>query len=243
MLTRLALLSLLLTGLVLADDRSNYEMLKLQISEQRRVLGRYHQDRQYPEAMKVQKEIAELSRLALDLALRSPDIGDAGAWKDHANVLKDAGYPQQALEAIDQYMKTPLLKRNGFREGWTKRADIYKRENEFDKAHNCLDRAMKYADEPREQFQILKTQANLFLKQADPQKALAKVMAANKLVPEIEEKHRLNAERDIQSLFVKTYKDLGASEKARVAKLKELELRRELLDEEIEHFNSDYPEE
>jgi tetratricopeptide (TPR) repeat protein len=242
MWTKLALITFLLTGLVLADDRSEYELLKLKISEQRRVLGRHHHDRQYTEAMEVQKEIAELSRQALAVALESPDIQDSGAWNHHANVLRDAGYTEEALEAVDQYMKTPLLKRNGFREGWTKRADIYKRQLDFNKAHECLGQALEYADSPRERFHILKSQANLYLKQAQPQNALAKVLVARKLISKMDENRRLNAERDVQSIFVKVYRDLGAGEKAREAKWKELEFRRELLDQEIERFNSEYPQ-
>jgi tetratricopeptide (TPR) repeat protein len=239
---RLALLALLLTGLALADDRADYDLLKLKISEQRRVLGRYHHDRQYDKALKVQEEVAELSRQALELALRSPEIQDSDAWKYHANILRDAGYTEEALEAVDQYMKTPLLKRNGFREGWTKRAEIYKRQLNYPKAQECLAKAMEYTNSPRERFQLLKTQAQLYLKQAEHENALEKAVLAQKLVADIEEAHRLNARRDMQSLFVKIYREMGESEKARDAKLKELELRQELLNKEIEQFNWEYPE-
>jgi len=242
MWTKLALIAFLLTGLALADDRSEYELLKLKISEQRRVLGLHHHDRQYSQAIAVQKEIAELSRQALDVALDSPKIQDSGAWIHHANVLRDTGYTEEALEAVDHYMKTPLLKRNGFRQGWTKRSDIYKRQLDFDKAQECLDHALEYAESPRERFHLIKAQAKLHLEQAQPENALAKALVARKLVTEIDENHRLNAERDMQSMLVKVYRDLGEAEKAREAKWKELELRRELLDQEIERFNSEYPE-
>ena len=61
------------------------------------------------------------------------------------------------------------------------------------------------------------------------------------MIPELEAEKRTNAQRDLQSILVKTYRDLGESEKAREAKLEELRLKKELLDREIEEFDRDYP--
>lgn len=233
---------LLLTGLAVADDRSEYEELKLKISEQKRELSRFHGDRQYTEAMKSQKEIAELSRQALEVALKSPEIDNANAWNYHAKMMKEVGYFDEALEAVSKYLKTPLLKRNGFREGWSTRADIYKRRGDYEQAQKCYQKALQYADSPRERFQLAKQEANLYLKEAQPKKALDKIQDAEKLIPQIEEQHRLNAQRDVESILVKAYRDLDDATKARAAKYKVLELRRELLNAEIEKFNSEYPE-
>jgi len=240
---KLFLISLLLSGLAVADDKSDYESLKNKIGEQRRVLNEYHSNRQYPEAIKLQKEIAELSRQALELALKSPDIDDPGAWNYHANTLRDVGYTEDALKAVDRYMKTPLLKRSGFREGWSKRAGIYKKQRDFETAQECYRKALQYAESPKEKFQILKSQANLYLRQAEPRKALSKADEAGALIDQLEVDQRTQAQRDLQSILVKTYRDLGESEKARTAKLKELELKKALLDLEIQNFNTDYPQE
>ena len=238
---KILVIALFLCGLAVADDKSDYENLKNKIGDQRRVLNEYHSNRQYPEAIKLQKEIAELSREALDLALRSPDIDDPGAWNYHANTLRDVGYTEEALKAVGRYMKTPLLKRNGFREGWSKRAGIYKKQRDYDKAQDCYQKALQYAESPKEEFQILKNQANLYLRQAEPKKALSKAKEAEEMIPELEAEKRTNAQRDLQSILVKTYRDLGESEKAREAKLEELRLKKELLDREIEEFDRDYP--
>lgn len=238
---KILVIALFLCGLALADDKSDYENLKNKIGEQRRVLNEYHSNRQYPEAIKLQKEIAELSREALDLALKSPDIDDPGAWNYHANTLRDVGYTEEALKAVDRYMKTPLLKRNGFREGWSKRAGIYKKQRDYDKAQDCYQKALQYAESPKEKFQILKDQANLYLRQAEPKKALSKAKEAEGVIPNLEAEKRTNAQRELQSILVKTYRDLGESEKAREAKLKELQLKKERLDQEIQEFDRDYP--
>ena len=241
MFLKIALLTLLLTGLVLSDDRADYDLLKLKVSEQRRVLGQHHQNRQYTEAVRAQEKIAKLSREALKIALSSPDIPNSDAWRYHANVMRDSGYTEDALEAVSQFLKTPLLRRSGFREGWMKRADIYQKQLDYPMAQDSLAKALDYADTPPEQFQILKTQARLYLKAADTERALSRALSAEKLLADIEQEHRLNAQRDLQSPLIKVYRELGESEKAREAKLKELELRRELLNKEIEKFNSEYP--
>ena len=240
---KLFLISLLLSGLAVADDKSDYEGLKNKIGEQRRVLNEYHSNRQYSDAIKLQKEIAELSRQALELALESPDIDDPGAWNYHANTLRDVGYTEEALKAVDRYMKTPLLKRSGFREGWSKRAGIYQKQRDYQTAQECYRKALKYAESPKEKFQILKSQANLYLRQAEPQKALTKADEAAALIEQLEADRRTQAQRDLQSIMIKVFRDLGESEKARTAKLKELELKKALLDLEIQNFDSDYPEE
>jgi tetratricopeptide (TPR) repeat protein len=237
------LVCLLLCGPAVADDQSDYESLKNTIGEQRRVLNEYHSNRQYPEAIKLQKEIAELSRQALELALKSPDIDDPGAWNYHANTLRDVGYTEEALKAVDRYMKTPLLKRNGYREGWTKRAGIYKKQRDYDRAQDCYRKALQYAESPKEEFQIVKNQANLCLRQAQPRKALSKAEEAGALIEQLELNRRTQAQRDLQSILVKIYRDLGDSERARAAKLKELELKKALLDLEIQNFDIDYPKE
>ena len=240
---KILFISLLLSGLAVADDKSDYESLKNKIGEQRRVLNEYHSNRQYPEAIKLQVEIAELSRQALELALKSPDIDDPGAWSYHANTLRDVGYTEEALKAVDRYMKTPLLKRSGFREGWSKRAGIYKKQRDYDRAQDCYRKALQYAESPKEEFQILKNQANLYLRQAEPHKALSKANEAEAIIPKLEAERQTQAQRDLQSILMKTYRDLGESEKARTAKLKELELKKVLLDLEIQNFDTDYPNE
>lgn len=236
-----ALVGLLLTGIAFADDRADYDALKNQISEQRRSLNRFDRDKDYTNAMKTQKELAESAKEALKIALDSPDIDDAEAWMYNVNVLKDAGYYEESLKALDQYFKTPLLKRSRHREGWTKRAWIYKRLEESDKAELAYAKALGYAETPRERFHIYREQANLLLQEGEAKKALPKVEAAQELVPQIEEERRLNAERDLQSLWVRTYKALGQADQARQAKQRELELRQLLLNQEIKRFEDEYP--
>ena len=59
----------------------------------------------------------------------------------------------------------------------------------------------------------MKSQANLYLRQAEPRKALTKADEAGALIDQLEADRRTQAQRDLQSILVKTYRDLGESEK------------------------------
>lgn len=241
MFKNLALMALLLTGIALADDLSDYDNLKTRINEQRRVLRELHSNRQYSEAIQMQEAIAKLSNQALELALKSPEIDAPGAWKYHANTLREVGYTEEALQAVDAFMQTPLLKRNDFREGWTRRAEIHKRARDYQKAQDCYRQALQYSETPNEKFQIIKNQAELELKEAKPDRALERVKEAQVYLPELEPQRRTQAERTLQWLLVKIHKEAGNADAARAAKFKELELRKQILEQEIERFDADYP--
>ena len=241
MLRRVCLLALLITGLTLADDRADYEHKKVDIQEQKRILNKYHSDRQYPQAIEQQKVVAKLADEALQIALNSAEIPNAPAWKYQADIMNEVGYADEALKAIDEYMKTPLLDRRGQMEGWKKRAQIYRRAKDFAKAKEATMKAFELADNPRDRFNLRRDIANADVRERQLTEATAEAKAMEMLLPEIEVDKAVQAQRDLEGLRVRIYRETGNAAAAREAKLKELELRKVLLDKELEDFDSKYP--
>ncbi len=238
---RILFIALLLFGLGWADDQADYDRLKASIQEQKRKLNKEHSLRHYGEAMATQKVLADLSNQALQLALKSPQIGDSGAWNYHADTLKDAGLHQEALEAVTKYLATPLLDRNGFRNGWRKRSQIYKRLGQPERALECLEQALTFSDDPRDQFYVYRDRANIHLDEAQPEDALRSAQKMTPLADTVDEKHHLSVSRDLQSTLVRVHKELGNAGEARQARRKEWELRKEILDADLANFDQKYP--
>lgn len=239
---RILLVFFIFSGLCWADDQADYDQIKAKIQEQKRELGRHHSRRHFAEAMATQKEIASLSKEALELALKSPHIGDAGAWNYHAGTLNDAGLHQQALEAVTRYLATPLLDRNGFRNGWRKRAQIYRRQANWDEALKCLDKALTFSDEARDKFYVYRDRAHIQLDQAEPESALRESEKMASVVESVEEKHRKAAQRDLQSTLVRVHRELGNAEQARTARRREMEFKKEILEFDLAHFDEKFPQ-
>lgn len=232
---------LALTATTLADEQARYEKIRVEIEEQKRALNQYHRLRDYPSAMERQKEIAMLSRTALELALRSPDISNSRAWKAHANALAEAGLSVDALAALDEYLKTPLLDRSGHLGAWRKRAQIYRRAREDGKALAAYEGALQFVDNPRDRFHILKEQARILLDASNPAGAQELAQKMADLIPRVEEPRQKNFRRDYQSLMTRIFKASGQAGPAREAKWEELKLRLELLQEELERFPQRFP--
>lgn len=238
----MTLVALLLTGWTFADDRSDYDAKKVEVEAQKRVLNEYHKLRNYPKAIEAQKEIAKLSQAALELALKSPQINNSGAWSYHADALIAAGLSDAALVALNNYFKTPLLDRNGHMNGWRKRAQIYRRASQHEMATKAYQQALVYASTPRDKFNLMRDQSNLYLELAETDHALKTTEQMPVLIQRMETDKQSAAQRDYQGILSRIYKDAGNATLARAAKLEELKMKLMLLNLEVQDFPSKYPE-
>jgi tetratricopeptide (TPR) repeat protein len=239
---KVCLLALLVIGTVWADDKADYERSKIDVQERMRELNRAHGLKSYEQAMKLQGEVAAMSRKALEFALKSPDIQDSGAWRFHSDTLRDSGFTEEALVALDAYFKTPLLDRNGKREGWKRRSQIYKRAGDMAQAQAALERALRLADKPNDEFNLRRDLANHFLKEQKPDAAFEQTTQMTSILSKLEADRHLSAQRDLQSVLQRVYEELGNAAAARQAKYEVLKLRLKLLQEEVDGFDARYPE-
>ena len=237
----ICLLALLTTGLLLADDRADYDRLKVELQEQKRILNRYHSDRDYAEAISQQDLIAENSRKALDMALKSAEIGNAGAWEFHARMLRDVGLTEEALRAVDEYLKTPLLERAKQKNAWKMKAQIYRRAKDHSAAEAAYRKAISLADEAHERFNLTRDIAGLKLRDSKVSEAQALAQQLRTMLAEIEAKRQASAERSLQGLLIRSYRETGDAEAARAARFKLLELRKAQVEEELAEFDHKYP--
>lgn len=241
MLIRCLLVTLVISGLAWADDIATYDRLKLEIQEQKRTLQRHHNSRDYATATRIQNEIAAISDKALQLGLDSPDIKDRTAWSYRADVMRDIGRYQDALKAIDSYMASPLLDREGTRQGWRKRYDVYKRMDDLESAEKALTQAIAYADKVNDRFYHRRDMANLKIKMGAPAQALTVTQEMVGLVSEFEAARQDKAQRDYQSTLVKIYEEIGKADEAREARRRELELSVKVAQKTLDDFEVSFP--
>ena len=239
---KLCLVALFLTGLAWADDKADYERTQVEIQQMTRNLGQLQANKSYKEALRLQVQIADLSQKALDIALSSAELSNAKAWQYHAKTLKNVGHTEAALKALDNYFKTPLLDRNAQRDGWKKRAEIYARARDDKRALKAYEKALSLADDPRDAFALRRDIASRQIRMSEPDEALKQAQKMELLIDKMEASQRLRAQRNLQSLLVRIYRELGDATATRLAKFRELELRREMLQEEIDHFDQRYPD-
>lgn len=234
MLKYVCLLILLLTCLGLADNKADYEHKLADIQEQKRLLNDYHLSRRYSDAIAQQRVIAEKSEEALKLARRSTEISDDEAWIFHADVLRDIGYSEQALKALEDYLNLPLLDQKKRMEGWKRRAQILRRAKNFEQAKSAYEKAYALAEVPRDEFYLRRELAGLEIAERKLTEAGVEAKAMEAMLPRINESERLRAQRDLQGLLARLYKESGDAAAAHQAKIRELRLRRDLLDKEIQ---------
>ena len=238
---RICLLALLLLGISGADERSDYDRLKLDITEHKRELNQLHSKRDYKQAMLLQEKIAGLASQALELGLKSTDVKNRGVWIHYADVMKDLGRPEEALKAIDSYMKTPLLDRNGQRNGWRKRFEIYRKNEDYAKAEQALERALSLADKASDGFAYRRDMANLKLKMGRPQEALQQAEAMKAQIADMESAQRLRSESQYRATLVRIYEETGDSQRAEEARRRELQLKVELAERALDDFEVSFP--
>lgn len=243
MFIRICLLALFTIGIALADDRYEYDRLKLEIQEQKRALNRHHSMKEYREAIVIQDKIAKLAGKALKLGLASPEIKDRGVWSYHADIMKDVGRNTDALEAVDAYMKTPLLNRNGRRHGWRKRYEIHKRSQDFKRAERALGRSLSFTDRVSDRFNSHRDLANLKLKSGSADSALDQANKMKALLGEFDEERRPSAQKTYQATLVKIYEEMGNASGARDARWNELKLKVLLTRRELDNFEQAFPKE
>lgn len=237
----LLLLVTLLAGPAPADPQADYERLKIDIQEQRRELNILHGRRHYKSATELQTKIAQLARRALELALGSPRIGNSGALSYHASVMAEMGRYQEALQALDQYMRVPMLNRSDLANGWRKRAEVHKRAGDSEGALRCYQEAAALVERPRDRFHLLRSQARILIEGQRNQEALDIAAQLPVLIEKMEPERRDSAKKEHQSLLARILREQGDVEGARRAKKRELELRKLLLDRELAEFDHKYP--
>ena len=235
------LLALLLTGLVAADAREDYDQLKDKIRQQRRVLNEYHSRKDYAEAARLKNQVKGLLDEALELGKKAPEVSQASLWNYHSSNLKDLGYFELALTAMENYLKSPLLDRNGFRDGWRKKAQIYRQTGDLESGGKAFERALTYAEKPQDQFGLRRELVNLGLKTSNREACDAQLQKMRELLPTLETDRQLKSEIDLVTLGGRVYRQFGESQLAREAKKREMTLRKQLLERELENFEAHYP--
>ena len=240
MTVRLLLLCLLLSLPLSADQQADYDRLKTDIAEQKRTLSKFEKQGRYTEAIPLQDSIAKLAQSALDIALASPEIGDASAYSYYVGVLKDVGKTEQALAALGAYQELPLLERDQLVEVWRKRAEIYRKAGD-DRALDSYRKGAEATDKPRERgwFQI--DAARMLVDLGRPDEALAEISKLPQLIATLEPAQQESLERDRQSVLEKAYREKGDAALAREAKKREIELRLLVLQRELAEFDQKYP--
>ncbi len=241
MLIRCLLLTVLISTVAWADDLANYDRLKLDIQEAKRTLQRHHNARDYATATRVQNEIAGLADKALQLGLQSPDIKARRAWSYQADVMRDIGRYQEALKALDAYMASPLLDRDGTRQGWRKRYDIYKRMEDNEAAEQALLKAISLADKVNDRFYHRRDLANLRLKRGQSAQALEVAKEMEQLLGQFESDRQTRVQRDYHSTLAKLYEEAGQAREAQESRRRELELSVKLAQRTLEDFERSFP--
>lgn len=238
-----ALLFVLLTvASTQADERARYDQMKVDINELKRELGEAHKLRRYPSAIELQEELTAAAQAAFQFAQETPGFHERGARIFYVDNLMAAGRYEAALEQLDIFLKTPLLERGGFREGWRKKSKIYQRLDDVQRTKESLLKALSYADDPHQQVQLTRELAQLELKQQNYESAEELARDIKELLPEVRGEQQLNAELGYLSLLVKLFRETDQTAEARAARLEEMKLRRRKLDQEINHFSHRYPE-
>lgn len=226
----------LLVSFAVADVKAGYEQQKADIQEQKRVLNRLHMERRYEEAMAQQKAVVALSEDALRSVLKSTDVPVGEAWLFHADILRDVGLTDQALQALDSYMRTPSLTREEQLQGWKKRTQIYRRARSLELYRAAFAEAYALADQPKEKFRLRMDRAGFELGEHNVTEAEEEIEPLRRLLLETDEEDRLSLERDLQSLLVRLYKENGDEVEWRKARQRELEVRIQLLEREREQL-------
>lgn len=238
---RICLAAFFLTTLASADQREAYDRIRDEIRETRRTLNEAHSQRDYVEATRLQKQIRRLLEEALKTGRETPDVSQASLWNFQADTLRDIGYPDEALRALENYLKTPLLDRNGFRNAWKKRGRLHQRMDNSDKARRAWERALTFADPPQERLAIQKELAQLALRNSDQAACYALLQQMESSLKSLDNTRRLRAAHQLESLKVRAYRKFGDADLARTAKKQELLLKKQLLEHELESFEANYP--
>lgn len=240
MKTYLCLVLLLLTCLGSADDKTDYQRRLAEVQEQKKLLNETHRARRYSEAPALQESAARKSEETLKFARASAEIPDDVAWMAHIELLRDIGYSDQALTELDSYLRLPLDLRKQM-EGWKRRAQVLRGQRNFVLAQSAYEKAYSLAEQPLDEFTLRRELAGMLVAERQIDGAQSEIEAMEALLERLDEAQQLRASRDLQNLLARVYKEQGDRAAAHQAKLRELQLRRELLDREIQELEKSAP--